>query len=403
MDAIPRYVPGRREYGVKTWLRMIYLLAGMGFLVFGLVLGPVLLHAPARGLPAALPGLFLLGFGIYMLATVTRSRLVIDGARIEVHTAFRERSAEVGEIAGFRTIRSRNGNYIWLKLREGRGSITIPYTLDVDEDFRAWLRQLPNLDEQDRDAILGEIEEEQSLGATREERLAALPTARTWAVFLAIVAVVAAVGLALAPPPLRALAASVLAVTPLVAAMLLHRAPLLYAVFKQKSDPRAELSYVLFIAPFGLLIHASGLHLISFQPLLLVAVPVALACFAGFAGASRAGGGRPGTWLALAFFSCLYGFALAMVTDTLGDSAAASTYRPAVLGKHVSHGRSTSYSLTLEPWGARQQPESVGVSATTYGRVSIGDSVCIEAHRGNLHVAWFRIAACDEGFPDQAP
>lgn len=403
MDAIPRYVPGRREYGVKIWLRMIYLLAGMGFLVFGLALGPVLLRAPARGLAAALPGLCLLGFGIYMLATVARSRLVIDGTRIEVHTAFRERSADLNEIAGFRTIRSRNGNYTWLKLREGRGSITIPYTFDVDEDFRAWLRQVPDLDTEDRNAILGEIAEEQSLGATREERLSALPTARTWGIFLAIVAGLTAVGLAIAPPALRALCAAVLSISPLVAAVLLHRAPLLYAVFKQKSDPRAELSYVLLIASFGLLLHAGGLHLVLVQPLLLVAAPVALACFAGFAGAARAGSGRPGIWFALAFFACFYGFALAMVADTLGDSEVAATYRPEVLDKHVSHGRSTSYTLTLAPWGARPQAESVGVSASTFRRVQIGDSVCVEAHRGNLRVAWFRIAACDEGFPEEAP
>ncbi len=403
MDAIPRYVPGRREYGVKTWLRMIYLLAGMGFLAFGLVLGPMLLRASASGLPAMLPGLFLLAFGIYMLATVVRSHLVIDGSRIEVRTAFRERSAEVGEIAGFRTIRSRNGNYIWLKLREGRGSITIPYTFDVDEDFSAWLRQVPDLDGRDRDVILGEIAEEQGLGATREERLAALPTARTWGAFLAIVAGIAAVALALAPPPLRALAAAVLAVTPLIAALLMHRAPLLYAIFKQKSDPRAELSYVLFVAAFGLLIHAGGLHMVRFQPLLVVAVPIALACFAGFAGAARADSGKPGIWFALAFFAGIYGFALAMVTDTLGNSTIVATYRPAVLDKHVSHVRSTSYSLTLEPWGERQQSESVGVSAKTYGLAAVGDSVCVEVHPGNLHVAWFRIAACDQGFPNDAP
>lgn len=403
MDAIPQYVPGRREYGVKTWLRMLYLLIGVGFIAFCLALSPVLLHSPAGSLPAALPALFFLGFAVYFLATVTRSRLVIDGPRIEVRTAFSEHSADVSEIEGFRTIRSRNGNYTLLKLREGRGSINIPYTFDVDEDFRAWLRQIPDLDQQDRDAILSEISQQQNLGATPEERLAALPTARTWAVFLAIATGVAAAGLAFGPQPLHPIAASILVITPLAAAMLLHRSPLLYAVMKQKSDPRAELVYVLMIAGFALLLHSSGLHLVQVQPLLLVAAPVAVACFLGFAGAAHTTSTRTGIWIALAIFSCLYGFALSMVTDTLGDSRISATYRAEVLGKHESHGRSTSYTLTLAPWGPREQAENVGVSATIYRVLDIGDQACIEVHPGNLRIAWFRVAACTQGFPSDAP
>ncbi|MDR3740466.1 MAG: hypothetical protein P4L40_15740 [Terracidiphilus sp.] len=403
MDAIPRYVPGRREYGVKTWLRMLYLLIGVGFVAFSVTLGPVLLHSPGNALPAALPALFLLGCAIYMLATVVRSRLVIDGTRIEVRTAFRDRSADVSEIEGFRTIRSRNGNYTWLKLREGRGAINIPYTFDVDEDFRAWLRQVPDLDQKDRDEILGEVAQRQDLGATPEERLAALPTARTWAVFLAVVTGVAAVALAFGPQALHPFAVVIFVVTPIAAAMLLHRSPLLYAVMKQKSDPRAELLYVLMIAGFGLLFHASGLHLVRFQPLLLVATPVAAAAFFGFTAPPRGASNRPGAWFALAMLSCLYGFALSIVTDTVGDSRIAATYRAEVLGKHESHGRSTSYTLSLAPWGPRELPDSVGVSSTTYRLLDIGDQACIEVHPGNLRITWFRVAACTQGFPAEAP
>ena len=403
MEAIPPYVPGRREYGVKTWLRMLYLLMGVAFLAFSAALGPALLHARAGSLPAALPLLFFAGFAVYMLAIVTRSRLVIDGPRIEVRTAFRDRTAEVSEIEGFRTISSRNGNYTWLKLREGRGSINIPYFFDVDEDFRAWLRQIPDLDQQDRDAILSEISQQQELGSTPEERLAALPTARTWGVFIAIVTGVAAAALAFGPQPLRAFAVGILVITPVAAAMLLHRSPLLYAVMKQKSDPRAELIYVLVIAGFGLLIHASGLHLVHVQPLLFVAVPVAAAAFFGFTAAPRGTPSRSGAWIVLAMFSCLYAFALSIVTDTIGDSRISATYRVEVLGKHESHGRSTSYTLTLAPWGPRDRAENVGVSSTTYEMLNIGDEACIEEHPGNLRVAWFRIAACTQGFPADAP
>ncbi|HWT65427.1 MAG TPA: hypothetical protein VN151_04890, partial [Terracidiphilus sp.] len=102
-------------------------------------------------------------------------------------------------------------------------------------------------------------------------------------------------------------------------------------------------------------------------------------------------------------FSCLYAFALSIVSDTVGDSRIAATYRTEVLGKHESHGRSTSYTLTLAPWGPRDQAEKVGVSWATYRMLDIGDQACIEEHPGNLRIAWFRVAACTQGFPTDAP
>jgi hypothetical protein len=403
MDSFPHLPAIRREYTIKAWMRLLYFCLGVFFLTFGVFFGPALYRSETRNLPAALPAVMFLGFGVYMLAMVVRSRLVIDGSRIQVQTAFRERSAEIGDIEGFRTIRSRNGSYLWLKLRQGQGSFTIPPIFDTDGDFAAWMRQVPDLDQHDREQILTEIAQQPALGATPEERLNALPTARTWAVFLTVITLAAAALLLLGPPFFRPLAVAILVLTPFAAAWLLHHAPLLYAFFKQKADPRAELSFVPLIAAFGLLIHAGGLHFVDIWQLGLIAVPLALAYFAAFASAVRIGAVRPGVLIAVAFFACLYSYGLAAVTDALGDSAVAASYRVEVLDKHVSRGRSTSYSLSLAPWGDRQEPARVGVSGSTYGAVGIGDQVCIQVHRGNLRVPWYWITACSQTFPDNVP
>ena len=403
MDSFPQLPAIRREYTIKAWMRLLYFCLGVFFLTFGVFFGPALYRSETRNLPAALPAVMFLGFGVYVLAMVMRSRLIIDGTRIQVQTAFRERSAEIGDIEGFRTMRSRNGSYIWLKLRQGQGSITIPSIFDTDGDFAAWLRRVPDLDQRDREQILAEIAQQSTLGATPEERLNALPTARTWAVFLTVVTVAAAALLLLAQPFFRSLGVAILVLTPFAAAWLLHHAPLLYAFMKQKADPRAELSFVLLIASIGLLIRSGGLHFVAIQQLALIALPVALAYFAALASAVRIGAARPGALIAVALFACFYGYGLTAVTDALGDSTVGGSYRVEVLEKHVSHGRSTSYSLTLAAWGDRQEPARVGVSGSTYGAVEIGDQVCIQVHRGNLRVPWYRISACSEGFTDSAP
>jgi hypothetical protein len=402
MDSFPQSYPGRREYQLKAWQKLLYLVVGMVFLTVGAVFGPVLFRASAAGLPAALPSLFFLGFGVYMLAQVARSRLILDGTRITVHGAIRERTAERGDIEGFRTISSRNGSYTLLQLKQGLGTISIPNSFDTDEDYRAWMKKLPDLDQRNREEILDEISQKADLGSTPEERLQALPTARTWALFLSIVTGAGAAGLLLAPAQMRMLAAAVLVVTPMVAAMLLHRSPLLYALFKPKADPRAELVFVPILAGFGLLFRASGLHFVSTQTLLLFATPVTLAYLAAFATASGGGAARRGSLLAVLFFTGLYSYALVAVSDTLGDQGATSSYSAQVLGKHESHGRSTSYTLTLAPWGSQQQTSSVGVSSATYRAVVPGDEVCIQQHPGNLHIPWYRVEACGIAFPEDA-
>lgn len=402
MDSFPQAYTGRHEYTLKSWQKLLYLLVGMVFLTFGVVFGPLLFRASAASLPAAVPALFFLGFGIYMLAQAARARLILDGTRIVVRSAFRERTADQGDIEGFRTISTRNGSYAQLQLKQGLGTISIPNAFDTDDDYRAWLQKLTDLDQRDREEILAEISEKADLGATPEERLQALPTARTWGVFLAIVTGAAGAGLVFGPVELRFPMAAVLVITPLVAAMLLHRAPLLYALFKQKADPRAELVFVPILAGFALLIRASGLHFLSNQPLLLIAVPVALAYMAAFATAGGRGGSRPGSLLGILFFVGLYSYSLAMVADTLGDRGAVQTYSAQVLGKHMSSGRSTSYNLSLAPWGPKTEPSRVGVSSSTYRAVSPGDEVCLQLHPGNLHAPWYRVSACGVAFPEDA-
>jgi len=103
-----------------------------------------------------LAGIAVITGGIYFFITVLRSRIVIDGTRISVRNAFGERTADLSEIEGFRNTYGRygkvGGNIIgaWLILKDGRGKIVISFlAVSVDDRFRDWLKQLPDLDKQD--------------------------------------------------------------------------------------------------------------------------------------------------------------------------------------------------------------------------------------------------------------
>lgn len=391
---LPGGESGRHEYPLKAVSRVFLLPLGMLFVIGAVFFGGFVHIAAGNELASILPVAFFAGFGVFMLAQLTRARLVIDGTRIEVRGAFTTKSADRNDIEGFRTISSRNGSYTQLVLKQGMGTVNVPNSFDTDEAYRLWFRHVPDLDQINRRQILDEIEQNAELGGTPEERLTALATAKTWALFLSIVTGVAAAAMIFAPEEIRIAPACVLVLLPIAAVALLMRSPLLYAVFKPKADPRAELVFILMIAGFGLLITASRASFVSYKPLLYIAVPVCAAYLAALMTGMRKGSSRPGTFIALFFFAGMYSFGFGVAADTVPDHAPSETYAARVVSKHVSHGRSTSYSFTLSPWGPFDSTNRMGVSATTYGAFDIGDRICLALHPGSLHVPWYQTADC---------
>lgn len=380
-----------------------FLLLGFGILFVGLavvIARNLATPNPANPFPALMTIPFL-GIGAFLIAWPLRARIALHGTRIEVRGLLQERSADVSEIEGRRTVQSRNGSYTKLYLKQGAGTVNYSNSFALDDDFRAWLQQVPDLDKRDREALLDEISHEQELGATPEERLGKLASAKTWGVFLTIVSIASAAALLFPEAVLRGPAAIVLAATPVAAYVLVQRSPLLYAVFKQKADPRAELSIALVVSGVGLLLSVTGQHFVSVQPLLVLMVPAGLAYFFGFQSVCRQSSQKPGNLLGLLFIAGLYGAGFGMMADTIADRAPATTYSADVLSKHVSRGRSTSYYLELSPWGPMTTPNQVSVPAHTYGSLQAGDEVCLALHPGSVRAPWYQLIECTERFsPD---
>ena len=339
---------------------------------------------------------FFVFVGGYMAAMALRTRLTIEGTRIAVRGVFQEKTADLSEIEGFRTVSNRNGTFRVLQLKEGRGTITISSRFDTDDDYRAYFQQIEDLDDTHRKTILAEIEQQQDLGATPEERVAALQTAKTWSVFALIVTATAALALNFGGPVLQQPSAAVLGLAPLAAVFLVLRSPLLYAVFKRKKDPRAELSFILLVAGFGFLIRMREITFVSMQPLLLLMAVAAGAVIFGYYSSVQSASSR-GALFGLLILAGLYGYGLVTVTDTIFDGSAGVNYSAPVVGKHTVSGRSTTYYLRLAPWGPLETEKDVSVSSTLYRELAPGEQLCMVLHPGTLHAAWFRVYRCSDG------
>ena len=401
MEHFQQVSGNRHIYRVKAWQRWLYLLLGAamglgGIFVVGITKSET---DPLAGLLASLP---LVAVGVFLFAMALRSRIVIEGSRIEVRNVFGEKTADLSQIEGFRTVSSRNGSYTFLYLKENRGKISFSNFFDTDDDYRAWFQQVTDLDKRDRDAVLEEISRDTELGATPEERLAALKQAKTLSIVALVVTIAAAAGVNLDIEALHLPSAWVLALAPVVALLLVQRSPLLYAFFKRKTDPRAEISFLLMAAGFGLLIRCRGVEMVSIRPLLNFIVPIVLVFSAMLFNSVRKSSSVFGAILGVLVFASFYGYGLIVVANSLADSSTTTTYSVEVIDKHATHGRSTSYYLVLEPWGPVEGRNEISVSSTIYEQVSRGDQICLGLHQGRLHAPWYHLADCPAE-PDTAP
>jgi hypothetical protein len=383
----------RHEYPLSGWQRGFSLIFGLILAGIGAFGGYAAFAHTKNGAPVFLT-IIPFALGIYLLVMALRSRLVIDGTRIEVRYAFTEKTADLNEIEGYRTISTRNGSFWQLKLKEGRGTISVQQSYDCDE-LRAWFKQLTDLDERDRNALLDQIEQNQKLGATPEDRLAKLDKAKQWNIGLSALAIAAALGFWLGGDALHVPSGVVLALLPAALFYLVHREPLFYAIMKPKRDPRTDLSIAFIACGLGLTFGNHGAHFVEILMMLEYAGLVALLCCAGIYMAARQNPQFWGAMIGMLFLAGAYGWGLAAAADTVLDRSTPASYTATVQDKHENHGRSTSYYLDLGPWGPIQRSNDVSVSHTIYNTAFIGEQVCLELHPGLLHVQWYRMVACE--------
>jgi hypothetical protein len=390
MTTVESFSTARHEYRMKGWYRSMFLILGAPSIAGGVIMSSLAFKGAFAPLRVFMILAFLF-FGVYLVALATRSRVIIEGTRIEIRGAITDRFADINEIHGYRTISSRNGRYTQFYLNNGGRPLTLANHFDKDSAFDSWIRKVPDLDKRDRDTILEKISQETSPDSSPQQRLA---QAKTYSIFALVIAITAGIAANYGIPSLYLAFSVALALVPVALAILIHRAPLLYTVFKRKDDPRAELLYALIASSFALLIRARGIHFVSIESIGLVVALLTLAFLAAFYHSFLESPYPTRTFFALLFFSILYSYSAVAVTDAVADQSKSTRYTVSVVDKHYTTGRSRSYYLDLEPWGPMQQTNRLGVSKTIYDRASPGDQVCLELRPGRLNATWYTQVSC---------
>src|SRR6185503_8667437 len=129
----------RHEYQLTTFHKSAHLVFAVGLIVaagsfFYLAENPI-----GRDF-ALIVGISLLISGFTLALSTFRSRLIIDGNRIEVRSALHTASADRNEIEGLRQMKNQYGSWTRIYLRENRGAFNVSGSFAGKDELDHWLK-----------------------------------------------------------------------------------------------------------------------------------------------------------------------------------------------------------------------------------------------------------------------
>jgi hypothetical protein len=374
---------------------ILFTLAGIGGIVF-------LLHSLSNNTNRPVWAIVFLGvlsaafavLGAYAALSVLSYRVTLTADGIEVVEPFRRRRLLTREIQGLRTVRTQQGPPTIVLVPNDRKAkkLKISLVLNRDRAFEEWYARLTDLDHRDvhqSERQLAQTLYQDLLPHERSARIKRLRSVAKWLNGATFTLCIAALGL----PDYGHLVTGTLLGLPWVAVWMVSRFQPLYRFGAKRNDAHPDLTAPLMIPGLVLAVRAmTDLHTLDWHAPLMLSVVGGLA-LSGFA--LRVDPWfRQQHWAALlmGLFVCAYGLEL----NALADSTVPSVYATQVLGKRVSHGKSSTYYLRVTAWGPISEDADVSVSAGRYQATRIGDRVCVFLGSGAFRIPWFQIRDCPD-------
>lgn len=332
------------------------------------------------------------------------SRLILDGSRIELHTALHIFTADRSQIEGLRKIQDQYGCRTRICLKDGGDSFNVSDSFTGNYELNEWLMGLPDLDQRDADQITQQIEEQNPLDVAEDERLNGLNQANAWTVGLNISIVIASIPVIFVNyEPLYIASFVLLAIFPLLGIIILHSYPLFFTIFKGKSDPRADLGFVIIWPGMGMaysfITVNNPTHLINLSPVIFWFLLVLVCYIAALFRSVWENSFRWRMLIVLVIVGAMYSAGLINAADTLLDGSTPSLYSSKILKMYVTHHIRPAwadYNLVLAPWGPISYKDDVDVPMRVYRQAKVGDQICLELHPGFLHAPWYAVVSCPE-------
>jgi hypothetical protein len=389
-----------RTYRVSVGYRVFFSLLGgialvagsLGMWYFGT--GHEMRNPQQPAFMAAVCFFFVL-LGAYLILYALRTSVTLRADAIIVQEVFTCKTLLRADIAARRVLPTQYVSTLVLNPRAShQKKLKLGLALRTDAAFSAWLADIPDLDAKELGESRKALAVDPDLGFNSEQRSQAIAHAKQLAKPLNLAAVVSFFWGIIFPRP-HLLVVAILSLLPLIALGLLIRSQGIYQVEGRRNDARPSLSLVLIFPGLALaVLTLHDFHLLEWKPILSISALLACAMTLVVARSDASTRQRPVALLPILIFGAFYAFGLIAQANSLLDNSAPQTFQVAVIGKHVSIGKRTSYYLHLDSWGPQTSVTQVSVPMSLYASTAAGRPVCVYLHSGALRISWYAVAQC---------
>jgi hypothetical protein len=337
---------------------------------------------------------FCVGLGLLLWLDTMRTLVVVDDQTLSSTRLFKSRSILLKEIKGYRKGEKDAFN---LELVDGGKSLSIPQNLARRKELIEWIAErYEDLDAREREAETAVLLEDDRFGLTREDREIRLATARKFDTG----ATVAGFGLfiwAIFYPQPYELVMVLLFVAPWLAVGITWYFKGLLKLYKGKKSPYPSMIQLMGLTTAAaLIVTAKSYNLYGFgqkgwSMLTGGTIAATIICIAACWQAIASSGKKMLTYILIFAMAAMYSYSLLIFSNCYYDKSPATVYHVAVTGKRVSSGKSTSYYVSLSPWGRYTEDDEVSVSKNFYQSVRTDDSIRVFLNDGKWGVPWYRL------------
>jgi len=346
--------------------------------------------APGSLLLAAI----LIGVAVLAYLDVSRLMLTVDTHTLTLVRLFSTRSILLEEIDGYR---SGDKDAFYILLKGGGKAIKLPQNLERRKELIEWIQEkYEDVDAREREKEKEVLLESDQFGSTVEERSARLEMAGKFDSAATIVAVGTFFCSLFYPRPYESLMI-ILFLLPWIAVYATWYFKGLLRLYKKKSSPYPSVVQLMIFTTAATLVSVlRGYHLYWFGKhvaavLIVVTLVASVVCIMACREAIAASSNKTLTYCCIVVLAGVHCFSLLIFSNCYYDRSEPVIFQVEVTKKRISSGKSTSYYLSLSPWGRFRDGKEVSVPKRFFQEVNTEDSVRVFLEKGKWDVPWYWI------------
>jgi hypothetical protein len=344
--------------------------------------------APGSLLLAAI----LIGIAALMYLDASRLLLTVDKHTLTLVRLFSTRSILLEEIEGYR---SGDKDAFYILLKDGGKAIQLPQNLERRKELIEWFQEkYEDVDARERDEETAVLLESEQFGSTVEERSARLEMAGKFDNVASVVAVGAFFWSLFYPRPYEAMMI-ILLLLPWIAVYATWYFKGLLRLYKKKNSPYPSVVQLMIFTTAATLVNVlRGYDIYRFGKnassilvagTLLASAVCIVACRQAIAATSK----KTLTYCCIVVLAGMYCYSLLIFSNCYYDQSEPEIWQVEIMNKRISKGKSTSYYLSLSPWGRFTDGKEVSVPKGFYQEVNKEDSVRVFLKKGKWDVPWY--------------